>query len=292
MRSNVHEVALRRRSVRAFENRPVPDEMVETLLEAAANAPSGGNIQPLSIILVRDAAKRGRLAEMVGRQPWVRSAPLSMIFCIDFRRSKRWAELFGVDFRLERSLSSFLIAYADLVCAAENVVLVAEDLGLGSVYIGTIMGAIDEAREMLAIPEYVVPMLLLSVGYPKRVPKTVPKLPPDVIAHDERYRDPTDAEVKVIYEAKYGAMDEDFEEYVKKSYVELVEAELQGEKTWPKLARARARRLQVASNAQFLFELRYPSDGLLRASRRLVESLDRAGFPVTAGGEDPDEDRG
>jgi len=283
VKSAVHDVIMRRRSVRAFDDRPIEAEVVDALLDAAANAPSGGNIQPVSVILVRDARARERLAAIVGRQPWVANAPLSMVFCLDFHRTKRWARLFEVDSSLEDAFQSFLIGYADVVCAAQNVVLVAEDLGLGSVYVGTIQSAIDDAREMLGTPQQVAPLLVLSLGYPKRIPTGIRKLGARAMAHEERYEDPDDDELREAFDTKYGAIDEDFERYLERAYVELVEAERQGEEAWPRVTRSRAKRLNVASNAQFLFELRYPSRALARGNRRIVESLGRAGFSMGLG---------
>ena len=90
-----------------------------------------------------------------------------MIFCLDFYRIKKWAELCETDFRGEQAINHFLIAYADLMVAAQNVVILAEGLGLGSVYIGSIQNEIDETRHFFEIPQYVLPVMLLSIGVPK-----------------------------------------------------------------------------------------------------------------------------
>ena len=146
---NLYELLMKRRSVRIFKDQEIPESMIEQLIDVANNAPSGGNIQPLSIILVRSPEGREKLAELAGGQPWVRNAPLSMIFCLDFYRIKKWAEMCQTDFRGEQALNHFLIAYADLMVAAQNVVILAESLGLGSVYIGSIQHEIDETRKFL-----------------------------------------------------------------------------------------------------------------------------------------------
>ncbi|MBN2565099.1 MAG: nitroreductase family protein, partial [Candidatus Eisenbacteria bacterium] len=143
---DLYELLMKRRSVRNFDDRSVPESVLEQLLNAANNAPTGGNIQPLSIVVVEDPEDRRELADMVGGQPWVKNAPLSMIFCLDFHRVKRWADMFDVEFLGERCLGSFLIAYADVMCAAQTVVVLAESLGLGSVYIGTIQSSMARAR--------------------------------------------------------------------------------------------------------------------------------------------------
>ena len=150
---DLYDLMMKRRSVRAFQNQEIPKSVIEKLLDVANNAPSGGNIQPLSIILVRSPEGRGKLAELAGGQPWVKNGPLSMIFCLDFYRVKKWAEICRTDFRGEQALNHFLIAYADLMAAAQNVVILAESLGLGSVYIGSIQHEIDETRKYFEIPE-------------------------------------------------------------------------------------------------------------------------------------------
>ena len=142
---NMFELIMKRRSVRNFQSRPVPEGLLEKLLAAASNAPSGGNIQPLSVIVVRDPKRRVELADIVGGQPWVKNAPLSMVFCLDFYRIKKWASTFNVRFRGDQALVHFMIGHADIRCAAQAVVLLAESLGLGSVYIGTKLNGILRA---------------------------------------------------------------------------------------------------------------------------------------------------
>ncbi|GAH34459.1 unnamed protein product, partial [marine sediment metagenome] len=132
------------------------------------------------------------LGRLIGStQPWVKNAPLSLIFCIDFYRIKKWATLSDTDFQGENGLLFFLIAYADLMCAAENVVILSESFGLGSVYIGGIQRIIDKIREYFLLPKLVLPMMLLCIGYPEIVPNSPPKLNRNVIVHKEKYKIPT-----------------------------------------------------------------------------------------------------
>lgn len=277
----LYDTLMARRSVRHFEDRPVPDSILDQLLDVAVNAPSGGNIQPLSIIVVRDPGGRARLAEIVGSQPWVRNAPLSLIFCIDFHRVKAWARSFDVEFTGERSLSSFLIAYADAMCAAQNVVVLAQERGLGSVYVGTILCTITEARRAFRIPGYVVPVMVLSIGYPKSIPRNVPKLERDAIVHHEVYTASDDEEIARSFETKYGTIDEDVGEYLKRAFVEVVEADKQQDGSWVAEAREAMKRLEIRNNAQFLFELRYPQGQMVALNREILESLREAGFEFT-----------
>jgi nitroreductase len=279
---DIYELATKRRSVRNFTDRKIPDEVVEKLLDAAANAPSGGNIQPLSIVLVREEKNRHRLAELVGDQPWVKNAPLSMVFCIDFNRVKRWASLNNAPFNGELSLSHFLIAYADIMSAAQTVSILAESLGLGSVYVGSIISSIDEARSFFGMPHYVLPLMVLSLGYPKSIPRTIPKLSREFIVHEEKYRAESDEEIQRGFDSKYGDFGGQSKAYFEKAYIEAIEAERQGLKEWASSAAEEMKRLEIGNNAQFLFKIRYPADVMVELNKRLLDSFKNAGFAFWA----------
>jgi nitroreductase len=277
---NLYDLIMKRRSTRNFKEQRIPENIIQQLLDAANNAPSGGNIQPLSVILVQKPDARKELAEMVGDQPWVKNAPLSMIFCIDFHRIKKWTSMFETDFKGENAFSHFLIAYADLMCAAQNVVILAQGHGLGSVYIGTILDVIDRARKYFAIPKYVLPMMVLSIGYPKSIPKSVPKLKRDVIAHREKYKELSDDEIKKAFEDKYGNFEENVERYLHRIYIEAVEAEKQQKPEWADMEsiKKEMKKLNIKNNAQFLFKLRYPSEEMIKMNEDLIRAFKNAGF--------------
>jgi len=219
---------------------------------------------------------------MVGKQPWVRNAPLSMIFCIDFYRIKKWASMFETEFKGEKALLPFLIAYADLMCSAQNIVILAQVHGLGSVYIGTILDVIDRARKYFAIPKYVLPMMVLSIGYPKTVPKNIPKLKREVIAHREKYQMMGDDEIKQAFEDKYGSFEDNLERHFHKIYVEALEAEKQEKPEWadPEKIKQRMKKQNIKNNAQFLFKFRYPSNLMIRMNQNLSRSFKNAGFDL------------
>ena len=278
MRMDTYDLMMKRRSTRRFEDRSVPPELTDRLLDAAVSAPSGGNIQPLSIVVVEEPRARADLAEIVGGQPWVANAPLSLVFCVDFHRVKRWAAMFEVEFLGEHTLGTFLIAYADLMCAAQNVVVLAEASGLGSVYIGTIQAGIGKARERFGMPTHVLPMMVLSLGYPRSIPKSIPKLSREAMVHREHYRVPSDDEIRDAYESKYGSIEDDVDAYLSRAYVEVIEADAQSDTEWAESARRRMKKLEIRSNAGFLFNLRYPQRMMMRMNSRLLAELAKAGF--------------
>ena len=275
---DVYELLIKRRSVRNFSDRQIPGAVIEKLINAANNAPSGGNIQPVSIITVQDAEGRKKLSEINEDQPWIKNAPLSMIFCLDFHRIKKWASLFNTEFKGENALAHFLIGYADVMCAAQNVVTLAESYDLGTVYIGTIQSSMDESREYFMIPQYVLPMMVLSIGYPKSVPKSIPKLKRDVITHREKYTELSDDEIRKAFEDKYGAFDENVNKFLEKAFIEAVEADKQHDKGWVEQAREEMKKLEIKNNAEFLFKVRYPSDAMIKLNETIINSIKNAGF--------------
>jgi nitroreductase len=275
---DTYDLLMKRRSVRNYQDRPVPESVLEKLLNAANNAPTGGNIQPLSIVVVEDSDDRAELADMVGGQPWVKNGPVSLLFCLDFHRVKRWAEMFNVEFLGERCLGSFLIAYADVMCAAQTVVLLAEGLGLGSVYVGTIQSNLSRARGYFGMPEGVLPLMVLTLGYPKSVPRGIRKLPAELVVHRSRYRVLDDDTVRDAFESKYGSVDDHIDAYFERSYVEVLEADKQHEERWSERAKQRMKSLGIKSNAEFLFRLRYPQRVMMGMNADLAEELREAGF--------------
>jgi len=277
---DLYDLMMKRRSVRLFKNQEIPESMIEKLLDAAIHAPSGGNIQPLSIILVRSPEGKKKLAELAGGQPWVRNAPLSMIFCLDFYRIKKWAEICQTDFRGEEAVNHFLIAYADLMVAAQNVVILAEGFGLGSVYIGSIQHEIDETRNFFEIPEYVLPLMVLSIGYPKSIPQSIPKLKKEVIIHHERYRRPKEDEIRRAFDDKYGNIDQNIEKYLERAFVEALEADKLETSKYVDRVKKEMKRLDIQNNAQFLFKVRYPTKVMIRMNQRLKQSFKNAGFEI------------
>jgi len=275
---SVYEVITRRRTVRSFTDQPVEEEKVQKLLDAAIQAPSGGNIQPISIIRIEKPESRDKLAKLAVNQPWVAKAPLCLLFCIDFHRTGKWAQAEGATYGGEKALMSFLLAYADVFCSAENAVLCATSLGLGTVYIGMVLAAMTEIRREFGLPDKVVPVVALCVGYPKKIPAGITKLPKAAMVHRERYEDKTGEELKALYRAKYGDLTADVKECFERTYQEALELDEQSRPDFTgKVARLMAR-MEVGNAAQLLFKMRYPDEAMKRMGESIIESLREAGI--------------
>lgn len=152
-----------RRSVRRFDRRPIPREVLRSILDAADAAPSAGDLQAYKIVCVQDASTRCALAEAAQQQIFVAQAPVVLVFLADTERSSarygwRGAELYGVQD------ASIACAYAQLQ---------AHVLGLGSTWVG----AFDErtVAHLLQAPKGMRPVAMLPLGYPAEQPEGSPR---------------------------------------------------------------------------------------------------------------------
>jgi nitroreductase len=197
------KILMERGSCRAFSDKKIPPHVVQTLLETGIHAATGGNLQPYSIIKVEDKKTAEELAIICERQRFIGKAPLNLLFCLDHHRLQRWAKLAKAPFGATSSFRHFWISFQDILIAAQSICTAADAMGLGSVYIGSTLECMRRLREMFELPDGVIPIVLLSVGYPKQQPKVKRKLPPSVVVHDEKYREMSDEELLAAFDAKY-----------------------------------------------------------------------------------------
>lgn len=172
---DVFEAIKGRRSIRAYRDMDVSQEIVEKLIEAARWAPSAGNIQPWEFIIVRNPETKRRLAEAALRQSFIEEAPVVIVVCADEERSARG---YGTRGRT-------LYCIQDTAAAIQNIHLAAYALGLGTCWVGAFRE--DEARKILNIPEGVRPVAIIPVGYPAESPSPRSRRHLKEIIHYERF---------------------------------------------------------------------------------------------------------
>lgn len=154
-----------RKSVRVFENRPISAECKKKILMSAMEAPTAGNQQLYTILDITDQKLKDKLAVSCDNQPFIAKAPLILIFCADVLK---WFDVFkegGSDPR-KPGCGDLFLAVNDALIAAQNAVVAAESMEIGSCYIGDIMKQCELHREMLHLPSYVFPAAMLVFGYP------------------------------------------------------------------------------------------------------------------------------
>lgn len=154
-----------RKSVRVYEERPIQPEVKQAVLEAAIQAPTAGNMALYTILDITDQTIKDQLAVSCDNQPFIATAPMVLVFCADYRR---WYDAFCscVETVRKPDLGDLFLAQADTLIAAQNTVVAAHSLGLGSCYIGDITEKYEFHRELLKLPKYVVPAAMLCFGYP------------------------------------------------------------------------------------------------------------------------------
>lgn len=144
---DVLEAIKTRRSIRKYEKRPVPEELLEKILEAGRWAPSASNAQPWNFIVLRDEGIRRELARVSTYGKFLAEAPLGIAVVIDPQASTH--------------------PVADGAIATQNMLLAAHALGLGACYIGSYGSVYEEkAKKILGIPENKRLLSLISVGFP------------------------------------------------------------------------------------------------------------------------------
>jgi nitroreductase len=195
----VLDVLLKRKSVRAFENRPIEPVVRNQILHATLRAPTAGNMMLYSIIDVTDQRIKDTLARTCDNQPFIARAPMVWVFLADYQR---WYDYFlhcGVNKLCERQAKpmrspqegDLFLACCDALIAAQNAVIAAESFGIGSCYIGDIIEQYEAHKELLNLPQYVFPICMLVFGYPTEQQKNhemTPRFDEKFIVFENAYR--------------------------------------------------------------------------------------------------------
>lgn len=172
---NLFEAIAKRRSVRAYQDKPVERAKLESVFNAVRMAPSARNAQEWRFVLVTDAETRSRVAE-AGGQPFLRECPVIVAACaLTDRRIMRCGE------------AAYLV---DVAIAVDHLMLAAEAMGLGTCYVGNFDA--DAVRRALDIPREVPVPALIALGYAADADKAAPKhrLSMDEIAMENRWGEP------------------------------------------------------------------------------------------------------
>lgn len=179
-----------RKSVRAFTERDIAPDVKAAVLEAAVQAPTAGNQQMYTILDITDQTLKNTLAETCDHQPFIAQGKMVLVFCADFQK---WYDAFlaaGCEPR-KPGVGDMMLAVTDTLIAAQNAVVAAHSLGLGSCYIGDIMENCETHRELLRLPAYVFPCAMLVLGYPTAQQLARPKprrAAMEHIVHENGYR--------------------------------------------------------------------------------------------------------
>jgi nitroreductase len=249
---------LNHRSIRKYEDKPIDEELLKKLLEIGNRAPSSGNLQNYSLMVLDDKEKLTLIGEETGA-PFVNEAPISIIALVDFYRYKRLAEIFDAPFHFNTADSVF-IGMWDAIVALHNIVVAAESLGLGTCYIGLILST--DNRKLLGLPDHVFAAGMVTIGYPANVPNLRTRLPLECLLHRNTYKIPTDDELKIYYEEFLSRWDN--------YYTKLSDEK---KKHWNE-------ELGVSNNVQYINKTVYTKERVEEWGKKIAENIRTAKFNI------------
>lgn len=181
------------RSIRKYKEKEIDESLLNSIIEAGQQAPSSSFVQAYTIIRVKDKKIREEIYKLSGEQPYILSAPEFLMFCPDLNRLKLSCELNGTTMK-EGNTESFIIATVDTAIMAQNIMIAAESVGLGGVYIGSVRNNPDKISKLLNLPDNIYPAIGMCLGYPDQNPETKPRLPLKVVLKQDKYNDEKDKE--------------------------------------------------------------------------------------------------
>lgn len=213
--NNIFAALHGRKSTRSYLDKPISAEDKEAVLLAACAAPTAGNQQLYTILDITDQQLKDKLAVSCDNQPFIASAPMMLIFCADCRK---WYDAYMEAGQTPRApgVGDLILSVMDASIAAQNAVTAAESLGIGSCYIGDILEQYETHREILHLPEYVIPCAMLVFGYPTRQQKEREKPARCAlrhIVHENAYRTMDGPELREMFGPRSAA--NGFDAYMK-----------------------------------------------------------------------------
>ena len=175
-----------RRVMRRYLDKPVDPALLETLCAVALSAPSKSDLQQADIVIVSDKGQREKLEALLPDNPWVKAAPVFLVFCGNNRRHRLLFEWRGRPF-VNDYLDPFFNAAVDTGIVLATFVAAADRAGLGSCPISAIRNHAAEVSDILGLPQHVFPVAALGVGWPSFEGVMSPRLGLDITIHRDRY---------------------------------------------------------------------------------------------------------
>ncbi|MGY3742680.1 nitroreductase family protein [Leuconostoc inhae] len=201
MSNNTIDVLNNHKSIRAFTDQPVSDEIVKTILTAASAGPNINNYQPVTFVEITDQALKAEITAQVG-MAYIESAMRYFVVTVDFNK-----DLIGLSPEIRKQAEEVLSSYAMLEggiisagIALGRAQVAAESLGLGSVTMAGALRAFELYEEKLQLPKLVKAVMGFSIGYPAQEPGIKPKLPVDGILMKENYSQEQMADAVAVYD--------------------------------------------------------------------------------------------
>lgn len=190
-----------RRSIRRYQDKDVDNTLLTRLIEEAERTQTMGNLQLYSVVVTRSEELKAKLAPAHFNQPMVTGAPVVLTFCADYRRTTLWAEQRQATPGYDNPLS-FVNAMTDALLFCQTFCNLAEEEGLGCCFLGTTVYQPQSIIDTLQLPELVVPVATITLGWPDENPPLSDRLPVSTIIHEETFHDYSTADIDKAYAYK------------------------------------------------------------------------------------------
>ena len=190
-----------RRTIRRYTDKPVDEQLLSRLLTEAARTQTMGNLQLYSVVVTRSQEMKELLAPAHFNQPMVTEAPVVLTVCADFNRTSLWARCRQAEPGYDNFLS-FINAATDALLYAQTLCCLMDEEGLGYCYLGTTVYQPQHIIDVLHLPQLVMPVATLTVGWPAEKPPLSDRLPVESFVHQETYHDYAPADIDRYYTAK------------------------------------------------------------------------------------------
>ncbi len=218
-----------RKSVRVYTEEEISAREKESILNAALQAPSAGCQLLYTILDITEQEKKEKLAQLCDHQPFIAKAKLVLVFCADCRKWLSFYREAGLKPR-DPGAGDLLLAVEDALIAAQNSVVSAESLGIGSCYIGDVMENAEEMKELLQLPKYVYPACMVVFGYPtaqQKERKKPERFRLSDLVCENSYRDKTGEEIREMFSGRTGL--QSYEEWMEAFWKRKYESDFSGE---------------------------------------------------------------
>ena len=238
-------------SLRGYDKRDISKEDLDAILEAAMRAPTAGNQMLYSIIVIKDEETKKILSKTCDNQAFIATAPVLLLFLADHQRWFDYYEQNGVgEYCDEHGLlfeapqeSDLLLAIEDTMAAAQNAVIAAESLGIGSCYIGDIVEHYELHKELFDLPDWAFPIAMMTLGYyrPEQPKGIKARFDREYIIFDEKYRHLSKEDYDKMFASRAKIYKED-NQYGAKNFAQMFYAR----KTGAEFSKEMARSVRVA----------------------------------------------
>ena len=198
-----------RRTIRKYSTKEVDKDFLDQLLTEASRTQTMGNMQLYSVVVTRSDEGKKALAPAHFNQPMVTSAPVVLTICADFRRATDWCLQRKANPGYDNFLS-FINASTDALLYTQTFCNLAEEAGLGLCFLGTTVYMPEMIIDALQLPELVMPVATLTIGWPDETPALTDRLPLASFVHNETYK-PYTAEAIDEYYGHKEALEENRE---------------------------------------------------------------------------------